>query len=350
MQFYVGTYTKKEGHVDGKADGIYRFTLSADGLSEQITREGIINPSYLTLDAEQQLLYAVSEIGPDVDSSGQVVAYRIGKDGQLQELNRQPTFGFAPCYVSLHPDGSAVFVANYVGGTIAVYPRQEDGQLAEASQTWNFHGKGPHAEQDASHPHCILPSPDGQYVYVADKGTDLVSGFRWQAGRLSPLESGTTKVQSGSGPRHLAFHPRLPYLYLINELNATVDVFAYETATGALQHRQNISTLPDDYEGWNACADIHLSPDGKSLYASNRGHNSLALFQVGEDGRLTPNGQVSSRGEIPRNFVIAPSGEEVYIANQNSDNIVCYRRAEDGSLTFHWEAECPTPVCLKTTQ
>ncbi|NBC09684.1 MAG: beta-propeller fold lactonase family protein [Bacteroidetes bacterium] len=347
---YVGTYTKKEAHVDGKAEGIYRYAVERETLQGQAATTGIINPSYLAIDSENALLYAVSEIGPDVDSSGQVAAYQIKKDGSLQELNRQPTFGFAPCYVSLHPDGSAVFVANYVGGTVAVYPRRANGELGEASQTWTYEGQGPHPEQEAAHPHCIIPSPDGRYVYVADKGSDRVAGFRWNADGqvMEPLEPPFTKVQSGAGPRHLCFHPTQSYLYLINELNSTVDVFAWQPDSGLLTPLQSITTLPEGYEGTNACADIHLSPDGAFLYASNRGHNSLAIYKVGAGGRLSPKGFTPTGGAFPRNFMITPDGQWLYAANQNSDNIVVFKRdSADGSLTRTKAHECPTPVCLK---
>ncbi len=347
---YVGTYTKQEAHVDGKAEGIYRYAINQEALQDRAATTDITNPSYLAIDSEKALLYAVSEIGPDVDSSGQVVAYQIQQDGSLRELNRQPTFGFAPCYVSLHPDGSAVFVANYVGGTVAVYPRLADGKLGETSQTWTFEGEGPHPEQEAAHPHCILPSPDGKYVYVADKGSDQVAGFRWNADEqvVEPLDPPFTSVQAGAGPRHLSFHPTQPYLYLINELNSTVDVFAYQPENGSLTPLQSITTLPEEYKGANACADIHLSPDGAFLYASNRGHNSLAIYQVGEGGRLSPRGFTPTGGDFPRNFMITPDGQWLYAANQNSDNIVVFERdSTDGSLEQTKAYECPTPVCLK---
>lgn len=349
-RLYVGTYTKKEGHVDGKADGIYSYSVQQGTLAERTTAANIINPSYLTLDDEGQLLYAVSEIGPDVDSSGQLAAYSITENGSLRELNRQPTFGFAPCYVSLHPSGSAAFVANYVGGTVAVYPRLKDGSLGEASQTIRFEGKGPHPEQEASHPHCILSSPDGQYVYVADKGTDRINGFRWDKGgnKLQPLTPPFTEVQAAAGPRHLVFHPKQPYLYLINEINSTVDVFAYRAESGTLAPLQSITTLPEGYDGPNASADIHLSPDGAFLYASNRGHNSLAIYQVGKDGLLTPKGFADTAGEVPRNFLISPDGQQLFAANQNSDNIVLFDRdPKNGSLEQLEVFPCPTPVCLK---
>jgi len=352
-QLYVGTYTKEEAHVNGKASGIYHYDTKQGALQDRSVTTGIVNPSYLAIDAKNKLLYAVSEIGPDVDSSGQVAAYQIQSDGRLKALNRQPTFGFAPCYVSLHPDGSAVFVANYVGGTVAVYPRLADGKLGEASQIRTFEGQGPHPEQEAAHPHCILPSPDGQYVYVADKGSDRVAGFRWNAAEqvMEPLDPPFTKVQPGAGPRHLSFHPTQPYLYSINELNSTVDIFAYQPDNGSLTPLQSVTTLPEEYEGANACADIHLSPDGAFLYASNRGHNSLAVYEVGKDGRLSPKGTTSTGGDFPRNFLISRDGQWLYAANQNSDNIVLFKRdSERGSLRQSEIYKCPTPVCLKSYQ
>ncbi len=347
---FVGTYTKKEAHVDGKAEGINCLEADGPGWSAEATTPGIINPSYLTIDEERSLLYAVSEIGPDVDSSGQVVAYQILADGQLKELNRQATHGFAPCYVSLHPDGSSVLVANYVGGTVAVLPRRPDGSLSPASDTLQFTGSGPHAEQEASHPHCILPGPGGQFVFVADKGTDRIEVLNWETaeGQASLSRQSGITVQAGAGPRHLAFHPKQRWLYLINELDATVNAYTLDPATGNLQLLQSITTLPESYQGQNTCADIHLSPDGTYLYASNRGHNSLAIYKVLPDGRLEARGHASTAGEFPRNFLMHPNGKQVLVANQNSDNIVVFDRdTTDGSLSVSEILPSPTPVCLK---
>lgn len=349
---FVGTYTKKEGHVDGKAEGIYTLNLSPEGgLQRAQTEAGIVNPSFLTVDTKAGLLYAVSEIGPDVDSSGLVVAYRINRDdGSLQRLNEQPTHGFAPCYISLSPDGRFAFVANYSGGAIAMYPRLSDGRLGPAADVHTLTGQGPHPEQESAHPHCIIPAPDAPFVYVADKGSDRILIFRLEAEaqRLVPTEQGALKVQAGAGPRHLVFHPKLPRLYLVNELDATVCVAEYSSSDGSLKLLQTITTLPESYEGFNACADIRISPDGKHLYASNRGHNSLAIYEVDEtDGRLRPLGHQPTEGDFPRNFALSPDGQWLYAANQNSDNIVGFERnTSTGLLMPKLVLECPTPVCL----
>lgn len=351
---FVGTYTQSLPHVDGQAKGIYTLMPQDSGGWEAThVREGIVNPSYLTVDSRGEFLYAVSEIGPGgTDSSGWVASYRVEKDGSLQLLNRQPTFGFAPCYVSLTPDGQLVMVANYVGGTIAFYPRLKDGQIGAASGQMAFSGSGPHREQQAAHPHCIRSSPDGRFVYVADKGTDKVMGLaRSEAGQLTPTEQGALQVAPGAGPRHLVFHPNRPFIYLVNELNATVNTLSYDDATGRLSLLQTISTLPESYLGFNACADIHISPDGRHLYASNRGHNSLAIYRILENSQLERLAFQPTGGDFPRNFAITPDGEQVWVANQNSGNIVRFdRNADTGLLSPAGEIKCPTPVCLKFTE
>ncbi len=351
LAVFVGTYTQSLPHVEGQAAGIYTMMpQDSGGWQMAHVREGILNPSYLTVDAGGKFLYAVSEIGPGgADSSGWVGSYRIGSDGSLQPLNRQPTFGFAPCYVSLTPDGQFVMVANYVGGTIAVYPRLGDGKIGAASARMTFTGSGPHREQQSAHPHCIISSPDGQFVYVADKGTDKVMGLALsKAGELTPTEQGALPVAPGAGPRHLVFHSSRPFLYLVNELNGTVNSLSYDATTGQLGLLQTIRTLPESYSGFNACADIHISPDARHLYASNRGHNSLAIYRILENGQLEWLAFQPSGGKFPRNFAITPDGQEVWAANQNTGNIVRFsRNADTGLLTPAGELECPTPVCLK---
>lgn len=349
----IGTYTQQLGHVDGKAKGIYTLAPEKDSLFRIAhTTTDIANPSYLTVDEKAGLVYAVSELVPGgADSSGYIYSYKIGAEGALLYLNRQPSYGFAPCYVSLSPDGKYVLAANYVGGVVAVYPRQEDGSLGKASDKQTFTGSGPHAEQEASHPHCILSAPGTPWVYAADKGTDRVMGFRLTAeGQLQPTEQQYVQTAPGAGPRHLAFHPTLPVAYLVNELNSTVDVFNIDEANGTLSPLQTQPTLPEEYTGFNACADIHVSPDGKHLYASNRGHNSLAFYSIqAETGQLESLGWVPTQGDFPRNFMITRDGSQVLVANQNTDNIVCFDRdAATGQLRQTAEIHCPTPVCIKS--
>lgn len=353
--FIIGTYTQNLGHVDGKADGIYTFTLAEDSLyAKAHTQTSIENPSYITIDTQARVLYAASELVPGgADSSGYIYSYRIAADGQLQYLNRQPSYGFAPCYVSVSENKQYVMAANYVGGTVVVYPVTADGSLEEASSRLTFKGSGPHAEQEASHPHCIIPAPGSTWIYVADKGTDRVMGFELTTdGQLKPTQQGFIQVAAGAGPRHLAFHPSLPVVYLVNELNSTVDVFRLNPENGALSGLETHPTLPDAYSGFNACADIHVSPDGKHLYASNRGHNSLAIYRIQpQTGSLEHIGWEATQGDFPRNFMITDDGRQVLVANQNTDNIVCFNRdAENGLLNKTTEIQCPTPVCIKALE
>lgn len=351
----IGTYTQQLGHVNGKANGIYTLAPAKDSLfGIAQTTTGIENPSYLTVDEKARRVYVASELVPGgTDSSGYIFSYSIGPDGSLSFLNRQPSFGFAPCYVSISKDGRFVMAANYVGGTVAVYPRNEDGSLGASTDQKTFTGAGPNEQQEASHPHCIVPAPKGNWVYVADKGTDRVMGFRiTKEGRLVPTEQQSVETAPGAGPRHLTFHPTLPVAYLINEINNTVDVFQLNASNGALRLVQTLSTLPEDYKDFSAGADIHVSPDGRHLYASNRGHNSLAIYGIApKTGQLESLGWAATQGDFPRNFMITKEGAHVVVANQNTDNIVAFDRdAETGQLRKTGEMECPTPVCIKSIE
>ena len=345
-EVWVGTYTRKEGHVDGKAAGIYRLQFEKDSLLSQQTTEGIVNPSFLCLSPTANRIYAVSEIGPDVDTTGYVYSYQQEGD-QLVFLNRQPTFSFAPCHVSIHPKGEWLYVANYVGGMIVRYPVAKNGKIEVASDTLRLEGQGPNERQDSSHPHSVTVSPDGYWVMVADLGTDKVHTFSAE-GALWELIT-TVELPGGSGPRHFAFHPRAPYAYVLNELNSTITAFHYNAENGALNIIDHWSTLPDDFSDFSLGADLHFSPDGEFLYASNRGDDSLAGFQVDtRDGSLEPVGYFPTRGAFPRNFAIHPDGKALLVANQNSDNVVQFSiDPKNGKLRYEQEWEVKTPVCLQ---
>jgi 6-phosphogluconolactonase len=348
----VGTYTKQEGHVEGKAAGVYHFSFQPDSAKLQLegVTEGLINPSYLAIHPSRQYVYVVNETGPDVDTVAQITAYKLDDaTATLERINAQPTAAFAPCYVSVDHDGKYVMVANYVGGTIVMYPIQENGGLGTACEIKRLEGKGAHPEQEASHPHAIIPSPNNKYVYVPDKGTDKIMIYEFRENRLIPGYPASVSVQAGAGPRHMVFHPRQNYAYVINELDASINAFAYQPETGTIAEQQRISTLPTDYQGQNSCADIHLTSDGRFLYASNRGHNSIAIYSVDpSSGLLTLMGHESTRGEVPRNFMIDKSSRWLLVANQNSDNIVIFSiDAKTGLLQYKDEIACKTPVCLK---
>lgn len=347
---FIGTYTRTEGHVDGKGQGIYVFEQdSVSGyLEEMLVKEEIINPSFLVPSHDGKFLYAVEEIGPETDSSGRVVAYAW--DGkELKQINSQPSHAFAPCHVTTDSQGRYLFVANYVGGVVAMYPIRADGGLALASEVIKLTGNGPHSRQDASHPHSVNLSPDEQYLYVPDLGTDRVNGFKidYQNGKLIAL---TTPVllAPGSGPRHFTFHPNLPYAYVINELSSTITALNWQAETGALDTLQTISTLPADFVETNQCSDIHITPDGQFLFGANRGHNSLTGYRINqENGTLMLVGHTLTQGDSPRNFAISPDGRFVYAANQNTDNILIFSINKDGGLAYRNEIETPTPVCMQ---
>lgn len=353
VSMYVGTYTLKETFVDGKADGIYQLQVaSATGA---LSEAGVVrdtNPSFLAFSPDGRYLYAVNELTSEVAPSGWVTAYRLDPDTGLPvKINRQSSYGWAPCHLAVDHSGHYVLVANYLSGVVAVFPIAPDGSLQAASDTVQLEGSGPHPQQEASHPHMTYISSDNRFVYVPDKGTDRVNIFRLdvEAGRLIPNTPAYVTVQPGAGPRHMTIHPNGRFTYLINELDATIDFFLRDTITGALEVVQRIRTLPADYSGPdNYCAEISLSPDGRFLYGSNRGHDSIVIYTVDPaTGRLTLVGFESTRGEFPRNFMISPDGRFVYVANQNTDNITVFERdALTGKMKYLREFQVPTPVCL----
>ncbi|MFN7117597.1 MAG: lactonase family protein [Saprospiraceae bacterium] len=348
---FIGTYTRKEGHVDGKGAGIYVFSQDSSSgyLDELLVEEDIVNPSFLIPSHDGKFLYAAEEIGPAVDTVGHVVAYAW--DGKaLQKINSQSSHAFAPCHLSTDSQGRYVFVANYVGGTVAILPIDENGGLKPASDVIKLSGKGPHARQDSSHPHSVNLSPDEKYLYVPDLGTDRINIFQvdYQNGKLVPANPAFIAMQPGAGPRHFTFHPVQSYAYVINELNNTITALRWQKETGALDTIQSVPTLPADFQAQNTTSDIHITPNGQFLYGANRGHNSIAGYKIDvNNGQLTPIGHTPTQGEIPRNFAISPDGRFLYAANQNSDNILIFKIGADGQLQYQNEVKTPTPVCVQ---
>ncbi len=343
---WAGTYTRTEGHVDGKAEGIYGLHYRYKRLKTTHTQEDIVNPSYICLSPDNKVLYAVSELGPDVDTTGYVYSYRIEGE-ELILLNRRPTYSFAPCHVSVHPNGQWLYVANYVGGVIARYPLAADGQIKAVSEIKRLAGQGEHPRQESSHPHSVTVSPEGNWVIVADLGTDYVHTYHADNPQWELVS--TTELPAGAGPRHMAFHPKAPFAYVLNELNNTVTALHYNSQNGALNIIDHWPTLPEEADSNSLAADIHLTPDGAFLYATNRGDDSLVAFAVNrENGKLNYIGHYPTRGEFPRNFVIHPGGEDLLVANQNSDNITQFSIDKiTGELQHLREWTVKTPVCLK---
>jgi len=348
---YIGTYTRSEGHVDGKAEGIYRVKIDASTgeISQQETVASLINPSFVKLSKDQSYLYTVSELAHEDEPTGFLYNYKITADS-LQFVERFPTDNKAPCHIGLDQSGKYIFVTNYVGGIMKVYKRNEDASLTDV-QTIQLEGSSVHPQQTSPLLHSTKASPNNEYIAVADKGTDKIWLFKIdeEKEQLIPHSQPFVKIQAGAGPRHTVWSANGKFLYVVNELDNTVNVIQYEADDQSFTSIQSVSTLPEDYEETSYCADIHLHPSGNFLYGSNRGHNSIAMYSVdSETGRLTALGLESTRGEFPRNFNISPNGNLLFVANQNTSNITSYRILTDGKLQFlDLDYEIGTPVCIE---
>jgi 6-phosphogluconolactonase len=353
LLIYVGTYTT------GKSEGIYlyRLNLSSGELKHVATTKGVVNPSFLALAPSRRYLYAVKEVGDFAGKkSGAVSAFAVDQiTGDLRLLNQQPSLGADPCYVDVAAGGRFVLIANYSGGNVTVLPVQSDGSLGEATDMRQAQGSSINRErQEGPHAHCIVLDPTNRFAYQCDLGTDKVMIFRFDArnGKLLPNEPPWVQVKPGAGPRHLAFYPGGKYVFVLNELHATVTAFARDPEKGSLTELQTITTLPKDFTGTNTSADIHVSPDGRFLYCSNRGHDSIACFKIDpRTGKLNFIAHESTGGKTPRNFAIDPTGALLLVANQKSDNIVVFRLDQKtGRLSSTGQVvEVPSPVCLKFT-
>ena len=323
---YVGSYTSGES----KGIYLYRFNLP----SGELVRLGVteaVDPSFLALSPNRRFLYAVNELEEfSGKKSGALSAFSVNQQtGELKFLNQQPSLGGAPCYVSVDKTGRFVLVANYLGGNVAVLPVLRDGSLGEATDMKQSAGSSINERQEGPHAHCIVLDHSNRFAYACDLGTDKIMIFRFDSrrGKLTPNRTPWVQLKPGAGPRHLTFHPRGKYAYVINELHATVTAFAYDQVSGNLSEVQTVPTLPQDFTAPNTSADIHISPDGGFLYSSNRGHDSLAAFNIGpRDGKLSFIAHESTGGKAPRNFAIDPTGAFVLVANQKTDSIVVFRR------------------------
>jgi 6-phosphogluconolactonase len=355
---YIGTYTRRETFVDGKAEGIYVYHLDPGSgeltYAATVSGPGTDNPSFLILGADKDCLYAVNEFYKSESPNGFVSAFAIDPlTGHLRYLNQQSTHGTAPCYIGMEPQGRYCLVANYETGSLCVLPVGKDGCLEEATDVVQFSGSGPNLErQEGPHAHMVLPGPDGCFILAIDLGTDRLMTFRLdtERGRLRPADSPWTQLPPGSGLRHMVFHPSRPFAYVISELQSTVTVCRYLEQQGTFEALQTISTLPGDFTGQSSGGEIMIAPSGRFVYASNRGHDSLAIYAAdSETGQLSLVGHESTQGSSPRAFIIDPSGALLLVANQDSDTVVTFWIDPDfGTLraTGHMVA-VPTPVCLQ---
>ncbi|HEX9085828.1 MAG TPA: lactonase family protein [Gemmatimonadaceae bacterium] len=349
---YVGTYT--EG---ARRDSIYIIRM--DQRSGQLRQVGSVDagasPSFLATHPNGRVLYAVNEIGKyNGRTTGAVSAFAIARDtGALTRRDEQSSEGAGPCFVSVDRGGRVVLVANYDGGSVALLPILANGSVAPATQVVKHTGRGPNAErQEAAHAHCIIPDPSNRFALAADLGADRVFVYRLdlEGKSLRHIERGDAVMRPGAGPRHIAFHPTLRLVYVACELDSTVATLHFDAERGALSPLDARSTVPAGWTGTNYPADIHIAPSGHTLYVSNRGHNSIAVFSVAEStGALALDQVISTDGDWPRNFSLDPTGRWLLVANQRSDSVVVFGRdQESGRLTpTRQRIALSRPVCLR---
>nr|WP_322091805.1 lactonase family protein [Paraburkholderia bannensis] len=337
----VGTYT------GGKSEGLYVYRFdSKTGDAQQVSVAKTVNPSYLVVSRDKRFVYAVNELPGDngpATTRGDVSAFGFdAASGQLTFLDKVSAQGNDPCYLSLSPDGKYLLVANYSvaadpGGSFAVLPIEQDGKLGQSVLTVHHEGGGPvKGRQDNAHVHSTVFSPDGRYLFTQDLGTDKLWTYRYTPdgtrGLVSPAEWRYTGVKAGTGPRHLVFGNDGRHAYLTSELAGTVSVFNYED--GHLKLEQVEKLAEPDFKGAVGAAALHLSPDGKFLYVSNRGDaNDISIFAVDPtSGKLKRVGRQASLGKSPREFAIDPSGQWLIVGNQNSDTVYVFRRDQETGL------------------
>ncbi|UJH91755.1 lactonase family protein [Antarcticibacterium sp. 1MA-6-2] len=304
----------------------------------------VTNPSFVKTSADNKNLYAVSELGPNDGEAGFVYSYKINDDHSLEELGRISTESYAPCHIAEDRKGKYIFVANYMGGVVMMYEKKADGSLEKKQKIVL-------ENPEKSHPHSVNISEDNKTVYVTDLGNDRIWIFNLNEikGLLEPHKNPFIQLIPGAGPRHFAFSNSFEYAYSINELNGSVSAFKLRNS-GELEHIMDISSLPENFDGENSSADIHIHPSGKFLYASNRGHDSIVTFKIDEEtGKLETVGFTSTEGKAPRNFAISPGGDFLYVANQNTHNIVAFRINSETGLprSMELELEVKSPVCIE---
>ena len=347
---FVGTYTEHEGS-ESKGIYVYRMNPSSGELTLESTLDGILNPSYLELHPSRNFLYAVNEVRDFSGEQGGGVSALAIHSGAPGLLNHLPSHGTDPCHISVERTGRFALVANYSSGSVAMFPIEADGRLGPATDIVQHSGSSVHPErQTGPHAHCILPDPTNRFAMVVDLGLDkfLVYEMDLEKGKLN--KHAEVAVSAGAGPRHLTFHPNGRYAYLVNELNATLMGYRYNSESGSFEELQTVSALPGDFTGENLCAAIKISPAGKFLYASNRGHDSIVCFRIDETtGMLTYGSHTSTGGREPRDFAIDPGGNFLLAANQKSNTIIPYKiDPENGDLSRNGHAvQVSMPVCLK---
>ncbi|MEO7527729.1 MAG: lactonase family protein [Chitinophagaceae bacterium] len=343
----VGTYDSP------KSEGIYVYKFNTEtGTAKEVSHIKTPNPSFIAISPDEKFVYAVAETAPQDGKGGDIAAFSFNKEtGILTFINKQHSGGDHPCHVEIDKTGKWVFASNYTSGSLSVLPINADGSLGEAV-SFQHTGNGPNEQrQKGPHVHGAIISPDNKTLFVTDLGIDKVVlyDFDPSSGKLSSSKKPFIQSEPGSGPRLFTFHPENRFAYTVEELSGTVVLYKHKK--GKLKTKQRVSTMPEDDKRFPGSGDIHVSPDGKFLYASNRGDvNNIALFSINKkNGQLSKIGYQSTLGKAPRNFNFDPTGNFLLVGNQNSDEIVIFKRdIETGLLTDAGNRIATgKPVCIK---
>lgn len=341
IQLLVGTF------AEGEDRGIYQLDFNTRtgelSNSQHVVKEE--KSGYLYLSKDGEMVYSSNGTKP-----GSVSAFQWNKDKTaLNRVGNLPSVGDGACYIELNPTENLLAAANYGSGGIVLYPLDKKGNLVNAPQGIQHGGSGPHPNQKTPHAHCVKFSKNGKFLYAVDLGIDQILSYPINSEmQMDPANIGL-QMDPGDGPRHFIFHPTQDRVFIINELSSTVVSAEVDQKSGVFTGIDKKSTLPDGYQGPNSCADIHISADGKFLYASNRGHNSIAIFSVSDTGNLNLEANVAVQGDWPRNFTLSPDGKFLLVANQKSNNITVFKvDNKTGLLEFTGnEITLSQPVCLK---
>lgn len=346
---YVGTYS------GDASEGIYAYRFDAEsGDMESLGLvAGSINPNFLALHPSGDYLYSVNREDPETPSTGSISAYRIDRNsGNLEFMNKVDAMGQGPCHIAVDHTGRFLFTADYPDGITVSYRLAADGSLAELASVVEHEGSSISERQEAPHAHGVYLTADNQRLIVPDLGADRVVVYQvdQETGELSANDPPAIAFEPGTGPRHFTFHPDGTHGYVIGELASTVSVLSYDSTVGEFGHMQAVPTLPEGFDGINSTAEIEVSPDGRFVYGSNRGHNSIAVFAVDPaDKTLTPVGWESTQGETPRHFAVDPTGAFLFAENRATSTIVQFSRDfETGALTPTGLVlnDAPAPVCM----
>lgn len=344
---FVGSYAEATG------PGLYvcQFDEQSGQLSIASEIEGLVNPTFLTIDAKQQRVYAIAAQSEADQTVGVIVAYQYDAEQQaLREINREKSTEATTCHIEIDQTEQFLITSSYHGGMVSLSPILENGKVGKTLQVHQHEGSSINPAQTQARAHSAIIDATNRFVVVSDLGADKIVVYKLVHDEQQLVYNSEVKAEPGAGPRHFTFHPSLPYAYVINELNASITAYAFDQDQGELTFIETVPTLPPTYSGDNACADIHISSDGRFLYGSNRGHDSIVVYEIDQtNGHLRLIEHVSTEGEHPRNFTLSPDNRFVLVANRDTNNIVTFSRDAQTGLLQHTgtSLELSRPVCLK---